>query len=66
VTTQEKSLFYLVDGTTCEYDTLLILSLVEEDGEIKLLEIKDFCDPEKRSTFYSGAAKAAAKGVAAS
>jgi hypothetical protein len=59
-TTQENSLFSLVDGTTCEYDTLLIFSLVEEDGETKLIEIKDFCDPEKRSAFYAGVAKAAA------
>jgi hypothetical protein len=60
--------FSFVNGTTCDYDTVVILSLVEEDGEIKVLELKDFCDPQKRSAFYAGAAKAAAnsKGVAAS
>jgi hypothetical protein len=63
---QGQSLFSLIDGTTREYDTLLIYSLIEEDGETKLFEIKDFCDPEKRSALYAGAAKAAAKGVAGS
>jgi hypothetical protein len=52
------------DGTKCEYDTVCIFSFVEEDGEIKILELKDFCDPQKRSAFYVEAVKAAARGVA--
>jgi hypothetical protein len=54
------------DSTKCEYDTVCIFSFVEEDGENKILEIKDFCDPQKRNAFYVEAEKAAAKGVAAS
>ena len=53
----------LTDGTTHEYDTVSIYTLVEEDGEIKVLESKDFADPQKRSAFYAGIAKAAAQGV---
>jgi hypothetical protein len=63
---QLSGVFSLVDGNTCDYDSLFILSFGEEEGEIKMLDLKDFCDPEKRSGFYAGAAKAAAKGVAAS
>ena len=40
------------DGTTLEYDSLSIITLIEEDGELKLLELKDFSDPEKRSNFH--------------
>jgi hypothetical protein len=64
--TQFTPIFCFVDGTTCDYDSVCILSFVEEDGEMKLLEIKDFCDPQMRSNFYACAAKVAAKGVAAS
>lgn len=36
--------------------------MVEEDGELKILEIKDFCDPKKRSDFHDWATKVLAKG----
>jgi len=39
-------------GTTFEYDSLTIFSFVKEDGELKVLEFKDFADTEKRSNFY--------------
>lgn len=52
-----------VDGGAVEYDTLLILSFVEEGGELKVLEIKDFSDPEKRNAFHVEASKALAKGT---
>lgn len=39
-------------GATFEYDSVAILTLVEEDEELKVLEFKDFTDPEKRSNFY--------------
>lgn len=61
--TQLTAVCTTVDGTTHDYDSLSIFSLVEEDGEIKVLESKDFCDPQKRTTFFAGVAKAAAKGV---
>lgn len=46
------------DGDTLDYDSLSILSFAEEDGQLKVLEIKDFTDPEKRSAYHSAAAKA--------
>jgi len=49
----------LIDGTTYDYDTLAILSLVEEDGEIKIVNSKEFSDPHKRGAFYAGIAKVA-------
>jgi hypothetical protein len=61
--TQATGVFSFVDGTSCDYDTLIIISLVEEDGEIKILDIKDFSDPQKRSGFYAAAAKVVAKGA---
>jgi hypothetical protein len=64
--TQLTVVISLVDGTTYDYETVVIISLVEEDGEIKLIGVKDFSDPQKRSGFYAGIAKAAAKGAPAS
>ena len=45
------------DGVTAEYESLTILTLVEEDGEIKVLEHKEFTDPEKRGNFHKALAK---------
>jgi hypothetical protein len=52
-------------GGTFAYDTITILTLVEEDGELKVLQCKDFSDPEKRMAFYAGMANAAAEKAAA-
>jgi len=52
-----------VDGTATNYDTVLIFSFIEEDGELKVVDIKDFADPEKRDAFHTEASKASAKGV---
>ena len=46
------------NGTAINYDTVLILSFVEENGELKVAEIKDFSDPVKRNAFHE-----ASKGV---
>ena len=54
-----------VDDTTLEYDSVIINTLVEEDGELKILENKDFSDPEKRGNLHSLATKALAKGAPA-
>jgi hypothetical protein len=64
--TQLTAVVSLVDGTTWDYESVVIISLVEEDGEMKLIEVKDFSDPQKRSGFYAGIAKAAVKGAPAS
>ena len=50
------------DGNSFDYDTLLVMSFVEEDGELKVCEIKDFSDTEKRKAFHAAAAKSQAKG----
>jgi len=47
------------------YNVLTILTLVEEDGELKVLHCKDFTDTQKRGAFIAGAIKAAAERVAA-
>lgn len=59
---QFSILFTTVDGTTLDYDSLMISSFVEEDGETKVIEAKDFSDPEKRGAFYAEVAKALARG----
>ena len=59
-------MFSLIDGTAYDYDTVAILSLIEEDGEMKILGCKDFSDPHKRSAFYAGIFKAMAQGTPAS
>ena len=57
--------FTTVEGTELEYDAVAILHFVEEDGETKILTIKDFADPEKRSAFNAGAAKVVGRGALA-
>ena len=52
------------DGTALDYDTVMIHTLVEEDGELKIVEQKDFADTEKCDKLYSWAAKAMAKQAA--
>lgn len=46
------------DGITYDYDSVGILTFVEEAGELKIIGAKDFADPDKRGAFYAGAAKA--------
>ena len=48
------------DGNTVDYDSLSILSFAEEDGQLKVIDMKDFTDPEKRSAYHAAAAKALA------
>ena len=50
------------DGAILDYDSALIVTLTEEDGELKLLAAKDFSDPVKRGKFHAWVAKALAKG----
>ena len=53
-----------LDGTELDDDTLFIFTLVEEEGELKIVGQKDFTDTEKRGKLYSWAAKAMAKQTA--
>jgi hypothetical protein len=53
-------------GDTLTYDTVIIVTLVKEDGELKISHCKDFPDPHKRDAFIGGAVKAAAQRASAS
>jgi hypothetical protein len=50
---QLKILFTTNDGVTLDFDTVGIIHFVEEDGKTKLLTLKDFCDPEKRTAVFA-------------
>jgi len=56
-------LFTTPDGTTVDYDSLFILSFINEDGELKVLEAKLFPDTEKRGKFHAEVTKLLAKGT---
>ena len=49
------------DGEKLDYDSLCICTLIEENGELKLAEAKDFSDPEKRGRLHAWVAKSLAK-----
>ena len=63
---QGSVLFHTASGATFPYDTVVIVSLAEEDGELKVSSIKDFPDPQKRSAYIAAATKAAAEKGSAS
>lgn len=51
-------------GAKLPYDSVAIITLVKEDGERKILQSKDFADPQKRSAFIAETANAVrAKGI---
>lgn len=52
-----------VEGNTLEYNSLCILTLVEEDGELRIDDFKDFSDPEKRGKFHTWVAKVLVEGM---
>jgi hypothetical protein len=51
-------------GTPFSTDSAFIISFVEEDGELKIIQVKQFSDPKEYDNFKG--AQAAAKGVPAS
>jgi hypothetical protein len=51
-------------GAMFNFSGAWILSLAEEDGELKILQVKEFTDPQDHIAFDS--AHAAAKGAPAS
>ena len=55
-------MIHTVDGYEHKKDGVVIYTVVEEDGEFKVIEIKEFIDPEQRSKLFSWAANAQAKG----
>ena len=63
--TQTTLIFHTAFGATLNYETVLTHSLVEEDGELKVIHCKDFANPIQRSALIAGTVKAAAERVAA-
>jgi len=51
------------DGTTVDHDAVTIFSFIDEDEELKILEIKAFHDPEKREKYHAEVVKLLAKGI---
>lgn len=58
---QATAEFQIPSGVTLPYETLVIISVEEEDGVLKVSSIKDFPNPQKRNAFFAEAAKAAAQ-----
>ena len=56
------AVFYTSDGHELDQDCLIIFTVVEEDGQLKISEMKDFTDPEQRGKLFSWGANALAKG----
>ena len=44
-----------------EYDFLAILTIVEEDGQLKIVDYKDFSDQEKQRKLHGWATQTLAK-----
>ena len=51
--TQATSTFH-VGGTKSSTDNFAIVSLAEEDGELKIIRAKEFADPERYSSLMAG------------
>ena len=58
-------MIHTVDGNELAKEGLAIITIVEEGGELKIIEFKEFIDPEQRSKLFSWGANALAKGVSA-
>lgn len=58
---QLTGVWYPADRTEFDYDTVFVFTLIEEDGATKILNMKDFADPEKRSKIHGWVAGALAK-----
>ena len=60
-------MFHTPGEAKFSYDVVVILTLVEEDGELKILNCKSFADAEKRNAVFAWAAdQARAQGEVAS
>ena len=57
-----SGILHTSDGHEIPKDCVGIFTVVEEDGQLKISEIKDFVDPEQRSQLFSWGANALAKG----
>lgn len=62
---QVTTVMTTVFGVTLSFEIFAIITLTEEDGELKIFHCKGFADPQERGAFIAGAIKAAAQRVAA-
>jgi len=46
-----------------EYNGVTLFTFVEEDGELRFLNCKDFCDPQERAIVHAEVAKIQSKGA---
>jgi len=63
--TQVTAVVSTTTGATLNYDSVVIFTLVEEDGKFKVLNCKEIGDADKRSAIFTGILKAAAEKAAA-
>jgi hypothetical protein len=61
-TAQGIAAFQTADGNTTAFDFVDMVTLTEEDGELKVLNCKTFIDAEKLRAVIASAAKAPAQG----
>lgn len=62
---QHSFLFTTAEGKTLDYDAVAFFTFVDEDGELKIIDCRDFTDPKQRGAFYDEALKVLAKGALA-
>jgi hypothetical protein len=65
IVVQLSAVMHTSDGHKLDNDYLAIFTVVEEDGQLKISELKVFIDPEQRRKLFSWGANALAKGVPA-
>ena len=58
---QHSFLFTTKDGVGIDYEATAVFTFVEEDGEVKILDCKEFANPEHRDALYAEPVKALGK-----
>ena len=58
-------MFSPLSGAAVSYEAVAILTLAEEDGELKVLHCKSFADPQKRNALVAAVAEVASANAAA-
>ena len=59
---QASTVFHTAAGDEFSFDGVFILTFVEEDGGLKILNCKSFTDTEKRSALFAWADKTQVQG----
>ena len=54
-TTIQSSIVAQTTGGEFDYDFIGIFTLAERDGELRVVDLKDFCDPVKRGNLFGWA-----------